>query len=91
MAHYPLRFPKTLRSSSKHRTEATSDGAYRELLTHDAIPIPIAHEAVRRMRTQHRRDPVPARLRARNRAVSIVVVTRERIVTGDPAGIARRP
>ena len=60
------------------------------LLAHDPVTIPIAHVAIRRMGPRHWGNPVPARLRTRDPAVSVVVVAGERIVPGDPAGGARR-
>ena len=56
------------------------------LLADDAIPLAVSHVPIRGMRTRHRGYPVPARLLAGNPPVPIVVVARERIVTG--AGIA---
>ena len=51
-------------------------------LAHDAIPVRIAHVAVRLVRTRDRDDPVPAGFLTHDPPVSIVVVERECIVTG---------
>ena len=62
------------------------DRPSRRLLAHHAIRVRVPHVPIRGMRTQDRGYPVPARLLAGNPPVSIIVVTRECIVTG--AGIA---
>ena len=56
------------------------------LLAHDAIPVPVSHVPIRRVRTRDRRDAVPASFLAGDPPVSIVVVTRECIVTGGGTG-----
>ena len=52
------------------------------LFADDPVAVAVAHEPVRGVRTVHGRDPVPARLLARDPAVAVVVVAGERIVPG---------
>ena len=60
-----------------------------ELLAHDAIAVAIPHVPVRPVRTRDWSDTVPPRFLAGDPPVSIVVVTRECIVTGGGSASGR--
>ena len=51
------------------------------LLADHAVPVPVSHLAVRRVRPGDWCAPVPARLLARDPAVAVVVVAGEHVVT----------
>ena len=59
------------------------------LVAHDAIPVRIPHVPVRQVRTRDRGDAVPTGFLAGDPPVSIIVVTRECIITSGGTGSGR--
>ena len=78
-------------SSTRVRRVPPSVPFARRSLAYDPVPVTIAHVPVRGVRPVDGCDPVPARLLARDPAVSVVVVASEHVVpTSAPSGISCR-